>query len=459
MTTDDEAHARAPYPLAESIPQEKLDAEAALLDSLAQKPLIMRLPAYLKMGGPGFMGAALTLGAGTMTAAMLAGSQFGYKALWTVWIAMGAGLFMMAGMARITAKGGFRIIEKQSERHGWFVARILTAFLGLVCVAVAFNFGQAALGTHLIESIAQTAGVSFPQEWNWPLYGLVTAWIALSYGRGGGRGVAFVEGFMKLSLALMLICFAACLFVVGVDWPAALQGLFTPWLPRGQMGIDLFIASTAAAVGVMDWVFFHYAGLAKGWGPRHESLARLDIFVGLAAPFILVVIMITAVFAATLYGSGELPATAIELSKALAPLLGETGAQYAFLIGFLAVPITTTVAMSIACAVGVHEAFGWRPDVRSPRWIACILLPQVGLIAAFAPTPIALIIIIAAALSLTNNIVGWSFFLMLNDKDVLGVHRIRSRVWNMGILLQITLLNCVAIMWVFNRLGLWGEAS
>ncbi|MEM7662109.1 MAG: divalent metal cation transporter [Pseudomonadota bacterium] len=444
------------YPIANEIPEAVLDAEAELLAALHSKPLLIKLRTYLRLGGPGFIGAALTLGAGTLTAAMLSGAQFGYKTLWISWVAIGSGLFMMAAMARFTTQGQFRIIEVQTERHGFFVARVLTAFVGLVCVAMAFNFGQVALGTHLIESVASTAGFNFGQEWNWPLYGLITAWIALSYGRGGGKGVALVETFMKISLLIMLVCFAACLFVVGIDWSAAAKGFFIPWLPSGAAGIDLFIASSAAAIGVMDWVFFHYAGLSKGWGPRHEGLARVDIVTGLALPFLLINFVVVSVFAATLFGGETLPSSAPQLAAALTPLLGETGANYAFLIGFLAVPITTTVAMSIACAVGVHEMMGWDPDVRSWRWKLSILAPQIGLLAAFAPSPIFLIIIIAAALSLTNNIVSWSLFLLLNDEKVLGEHRSKSYLWNLGILVQVTLLNGVAIMWVLNRFGLWG---
>lgn len=444
------------YPLAENIPRAKLDAEAALLERLSRKPFPLRIPAYLRLGGPGFMGAALTLGAGTMTAAMLSGAQFGYRTLWIAWVAIGSGLFMMAAMARFATRGRFRVIGKQEERHGRFIARVLTALVGLVGVAVIFNFGQVALGTHLMEAIAATAGVSFPREWNWPLYAVVTGWIALSYGRGGRRGVVFVESFMKLSLLVMIVAFAACLLVVGVDWPALLEGMFVPWLPQGAAGVDLFIASSAAAVGVMDWVFFHYAGLAKGWGPRHEGLARVDIFMGFALPFLLVYWVIVSVFAATLHGAADLPTTAIELSRALIPLLGEQLAAYAFLVGFLAVPVTTTVAMSIACAVGLHEAFGWRPDVESRRWQACVLLPQIALLGAWLPSPITLIIVIAAFLALSNNIVGWSFYLLLNDPQVMGEHRSKSYLWNLGILVQVTLLNCVAIMWIFNRMGLWG---
>jgi Mn2+/Fe2+ NRAMP family transporter len=442
------------YPIADAIPMEQLDAEAEYLDGLADKPLLQRLLGYFRLGGPGFMAAAATLGAGTLTSAMISGAAFGYKLLWISWVAIGSGLFMMAAMARFTTHGGFRVMQKQRERHGWFMAKILTGVIGLLSISIIFNFGQVALGTHLVESIGEQVGVHLPQAWNWPLYVALTAWISLSYGRGS-RGVLYVERFMKGALLLMVLCFGACLVVVGVDWPAALRGFFIPWLPQGQQGVDIFIASSAAAIGVADWVFYHYAGLAKGWGPRHEKLARVDTVFGLALPFVVVSFIVVSLFAATLHGQAELPETAAALSQALVPLLGERFAAIAFMVGFLAVPVTTSVVLGIICAMAMHEIFEWEPDVRSRRWKLCVLMPQIALLGAFLPSPILLIIVIAALLSVTNNMVGWSFFLLLNDREVMHEHRSKSYLWNLGILVQITLLNCVAIMWVYNRLGYW----
>ena len=446
---------RSPYPLADAVPETELRQQVEDLSAARARGPVLGLPTYLRLGGPGFIGAALTLGAGTMTSSMLAGAEFGYRTLWIFWVAAGSGLFMMAAMGRFTCQGQFDVIEKQAELHGWFLARVLTALVGMVTVALVFNFGQVALGTHLIDSIAQTAGMSFPQEYNWPLYILVTSWIALGYGRAGSGGTKLLEGVMKWGLAGMILCFAGCLVVVGVDWPAALRGTLVPWLPRGVLGIDLFIASTASAIGVADWVLFHYAGHARGWRREHEGLARVDLVAGFFVPFCVVNFLIVCVFAGTLYGAGDLPQTAAELSRSLVPLLGETVAQYAFMIGFLAVPLTTTIGLCLLSAIGIHALFGWQPDVRSWRWKVCLLLPQVGFLAAWYPSPVMLIIIIAAALSLTNNIVGWSFYMMLNDRKLLGAARSRSRIWNLGIMVQVTLLNCVALTYVFNRLGWW----
>ena len=443
------------YPLAAAIPEAELAQQVEDLHRAKRRGFVRGLPTYLRLGGPGFIGAAATLGAGTMTSAMLAGAQFGYKTLWIYWVAVGSGMFMMAAMARFTCQGGFTLIDTQARLHGWFIARVLTALVGLATVCVVFNFGQVALGTHLIDSIAQIDGPGFRQGLNWPLYIVLTSWIALSYGRSRSGGTRLLENFMKWGIVAMIACFAACLFVVGIDWGAALKGTLIPWLPSGTMGIDLFIASSAAAIGVADWALFHYTGHAKGWRREHEGLARTDMVAGFFVPFFVVCFLVVSVFAATLYASGEVPTSAPELARALVPLLGEKGAQYAFMIGFLIVPVTSTIAMCIGSAIGIHEAFGWKPDVHSWRWKICLLLPQIGFLAAWYPSPVTLIIIIAAALSLTNNIVGWSLYMMLNDKKLLGESRSKSRLWNVGVMVQVTLLNCVAITYVFNRLGWW----
>jgi len=446
---------RVRYPITAAIPPAELDAEAAYLEDLRNKPLVRRALGYLRLGGPGFMDSALTLGAGTLTAAMLSGAAFGYKTLWLLWLSMGLGLFMMAAMARFTCRGGVRIIQVQNRRHGWVVGSLLTALVGTTAVAVIFNYAQFSIGTHLIESLTPLLGFEFPRHINWVVYMALTGCLALRYGRGGRRGIRLVENFMKISIGVMLLSFSACLILVGVDWGAAARGMFVPWLPSGVKGLDLFIASSAAAVGVVDWVFFHYAGLSRGWSRRHEGQARFDIGAGLFLPFILVNFLVLAVFAGTLHRQGISPETAPELARALMPLLGPTWSQVLFYLGFLAVPVTTTVGMSLAGAMALHEAFDWKPDTGSLRWKICVLLPQVGFLAVWYPEPVWLVIAIGAFLSLSNNIVGWSFYLLFNDPRVLGRDRNRSRLWNLGILLQITLLNAIAIVYVFNRLGWW----
>ena len=181
-------------------------------------------------------------------------------------------------------------------------------------------------------------------------------------------------------------------------------------------------------------------------------LIRVSVYIQTSSP---TGIAWSLLFAGTLHQAGITPETAPELAASLAPLLGPTWSGVLFYIAFLAVPISTTVGMGIAGAIAIHEALGWEPDTRSWRWKVCALLPQIGFLAVWFDRPIWLVIAIAAFLSLATNIVGWSFYLLLNDRRLLGEDRSKSYFWNLGIMLQLTLLNCIAIVYVFNRLGWW----
>ncbi|MBI2834939.1 MAG: divalent metal cation transporter [Acidobacteria bacterium] len=444
------------YPLARTISAENLATEIATVERLAEAPPGIRFWGYLKLSGPGFIVAAETLGAGTLMSAMLAGANFGYRTLWIIWLAMGLGCFILAASARFTCQGGFRVVALQNRYHGYLVGSGLTA-LGVAFVGVVFNFGQYALATHLIESLTTLLGFGVPRTINWVFLVLFTSWLTLLYGRSGTRGVHYVEVFMKGCVLVMLISFGATLAVVGVSWREFFKGVFIPWLPRGAEGVTIFIASASAAIGVMDWLLFHYAGLARGWGARHETLARFDIVVGSFLPFVFVNFLVIAAFAETLHRLSIRPDTAQELAQALAPALGAYWSQILFYVGVLALPISTTVGMSIATAIAIHEAFGWEPDTSSLRWKITALLPQIGFLAVWYGRPLWLIILIGAFLSVTKNFAGWSFYLLLNDRRALGEMRCKSYVWNLGVVLEITLLNCLCITYILSRAGLWPE--
>lgn len=186
-------------------------------------------------------------------------------------------------------------------------------------------------------------------------------------------------------------------------------------------------------------------------------MARFDLAIGYLLPTILINYLVIAVFAETLHRLQVRPEAASELAGALVPLLGGYWSQILLYVGLLAVPMSTTVVMGIATAITIHEAFGWHPDTNSWRWRISALLLQVGFLGVWYPRPLWLIIVIGAFLTLTKNFVGWSFYLLLNDRRVLGDQRCKSVWWNAGVALDITLINCMGITYVLTQFGFWPE--
>lgn len=454
--TEERSVKRIHYPLAEAIPQEQLDAEIAELERIEKLPLIPKILGYIKLGGPGFIGAAFTLGAGTVTSSMLSGSIYGYKTMWVLWFSIVVGIFMVAAGLRFATKGG-RIIILQNKYHHWIIGSVLTALGGVAIPAILWSWGQFALAGNLLESLTPHLGFSFPRQYNWIAIVALTTWLTLMYGKKNSPGVRFVENFMKWSIALMVVGFGFSVVKVGVNVSEFIKGNLIPWIPPGGEGLDLVIASGAAACGVMDWFLFHYTGLARGWSERHEKLGKMDMIFGLLLPFILVNWLIVTAFAQTLYVSGgAVPESAVELAAVFAPLLGsELGAIF-FYLACLAIPVTTIVGLNVVCAIAIFEAFGWEANVDSLRWKICALLPSTGFLAVFTSRPVWLVIFVTAFISLTNNICGWSWYLLLNDKKVMGENRCKSYLWNLGIMVALCFVNAAAIVYIFNRFGIFG---
>lgn len=456
MSNDNQNIRAAHYPLADAIPTQQLDAELAQLEAVQQKPFFSRIYGYMKLGGPGFIGAGFTLGAGSITSAMISGVVYGYKTMWVAWFSMAVGLFMIAATLRLATKAG-QLVPLQNKYHHFLVGSVLTALGGVAIPSAIWTWGQFSLAGNLFESLTPYFGFNFPRQYNWTVIWATTSWMTLMYGRKDSKGTQIVENFMKAAIALMVIGFAFSVVKVGVNWGEFFKGNFIPWIPSGGEGLDLVLASGAAACGVVDWFLFHYTSLSRGWGSRHEGLGRMDMIFGLGLPFIIVNWLVIIVFAQTLGAShAPVPENATELAAAFAPLLGSKFGAIFFYLAFLAVPVTSIVGLNIVCAIGIFEAFGWKPDVKSLRWKLCALIPSTGFLAVWTSRPLWLVIAVTAFVSLTNNFAAWSIFLLVNDRAALKNNVVQNYFWNLGMMIAICSVNAAAIVYVFNRIGIFG---
>ena len=87
---------------------QKLAQEEAELTALANQPFFPRAAGYIKRTGPGLLQSAMTLGAGSATASVVAGASFGYKLLWVQPVAMFLGVMMLAALGNVVLTSGER---------------------------------------------------------------------------------------------------------------------------------------------------------------------------------------------------------------------------------------------------------------------------------------------------------------------------------------------------------------
>jgi len=312
----------------------------------------MALKKFFEKLGPGLVtGAADDDPSGIATYSQ-AGAAFGPTLLWTMVLTyplMSAVQLISARVGRVTGHG-----------LAWNLRRVMPRWVVLVLVGLLFVANTINIGADLAAMGAAAQLVA------------------------GGGGHLFTIGFAIVSLLLqlfvpyrkyssflkwltmVLLAYVALIFIVKVDWAAALRGMIIPTIP-GTAAVTVIVAIFGTTIS--PYLFFWQASqeveeidvvdkrkpLKKSPEQAADAEVRMryDTFVGMAISN-LVAIAIMLGTAATLHASGKTDIqTAADAAKALEPIAG----QFAFALfslgiigtGMLAVPV---LAGSAAYAIG-----------------------------------------------------------------------------------------------------------
>ncbi|MDO4550618.1 MAG: divalent metal cation transporter [Planctomycetia bacterium] len=136
---------------------EKLEQEIAQLEALEKKPALQKIGGYIKRSGPGLLQSAMTLGAGSAAASVVAGASFGYKLLWVQPLAMFLGVCMLAALSNVVLTTQERPYGAFGKRVGWILVA-LWAF-GTIFASVIWHFPQYGLAAGATRDLAQMAGM------------------------------------------------------------------------------------------------------------------------------------------------------------------------------------------------------------------------------------------------------------------------------------------------------------
>jgi len=326
-------------------------------DVRAQKKSLAK--SLLQKLGPGLItGASDDDPSGIATYSQV-GAQFGYGMLWTMLFTfplMAAIQEISARIGRVTGHG----IAGNMRRH--YSRPLLFSMVGLLVAANTFNLG-ADLG-------AMGASFSLLVPGYTELYVIVFALISLLL----QIFVPYTRYLHYLKwITLALFSYIAVVFVVHVEWGAAIRATLLPSLFARQSGY--FTALTAVlGTTISPYLFFWQASQEAEdvrttaadqplkrkpqQAPVQLGRIRVDTFIGMALSNI-VAFFIILTTATTLHAHGQTDIqTATQAAKAIEPLAG----RFTFLLfaagivgtGMLAVPV-----LAGSAAYGLSEAFNW----------------------------------------------------------------------------------------------------
>ncbi|NLY01975.1 MAG: divalent metal cation transporter [Rhodopirellula sp.] len=410
---------------------EKIQRDVAELKALEGKPFGERAVGYIKRTGPGLLQSAMTLGAGSAAASVMAGASFGYKLLWVQPVAMFLGVCMLAALGNVVLTTG----ERPYRAFGREMSRAIVFLwaLGTVVASVIWHFPQYGLAASSARDLAELLGATVASGDGvfTPVGYAVSAGVGLlilgisilttwNYG-SGARGIKLYEWFLRAVICLTIIAFGIVVTanLNRVEWAEVGKG-FIGWygIPEVDGSVVLVLGMLGAAVGINMTFLYPYSLLAKGWGEHHKTLSRWDLGMSMFLPFVLVtslVIMamsVTGVYdpASEMVREGMKP---LDASKALSGVLGENLGRIVFDLGLIGMTCGAISTHMVVCGFTLCEMFGLEYTVW--RYRIFTLAPAIGILGVVTTTPMWLPIA-ASAICFTMLPIAYVIFLIMNNK-------------------------------------------
>lgn len=440
---------------------ERLKRENDALVELEKKPFREKIKGYYKLTGPAWMQSAMTLGAGSAAASVVAGAFYGYQLLWVQPIAMFLGICMMAALGNITLTKGERAYEIVRREIHPSVAFLWA--LATVVATVVWHFGQYALlggaatdlanvvtGAGAASPLSKSAETAIRFGAGFLILGIN---IALTWNYGSKpAGIKAYETFIVWMIRLVMLAFLIVVVMQtvrgAIDWFAVFRGFFVPSIPSQPGSLTTTLGAIGAAVGINMTFLYPYSILAKGWGTHHKGLARFDLTTSLFIPYTILTSLIIIGMAATIHqapfgtilASQPTPSSLkpIEAAQALTGVLGGSFGRIVFDLGFIGMCCGAISAHMVCCGFTVCEMFGLK---YTPwRYRLFTLTPSIGILGVMIQQPIWLPVI-ASAIAFTMLPIAYiSFFYLNNKRSYLGdaVPRgAKGRIWNVLLLIAV----------------------
>ena len=475
----------AGLPMSPKWDPEKLAEEKAQLQYLESLPLGKRSLGYIRRTGPGLLQSAMTLGAGSATASVLAGASFGYKLLWVQPLAMLLGVCMLAALSNVVLTRGERPYQSFG-REIWKPLVFLWA-LGTILSSVIWHFPQYALLAGAGRDLASLANCTIANNGDVPgwIQGLSNALsplgfkvntdittlgylvsfavgafvlcmniiVVFNYGKGG-KGIKIYEWFLRTMIALVIVFFLfVCVRNVGkLNWVEIFKGFIGyygfPKNPEtGAVDSATYLqvlGMLGAAVGINMTFLYPYSLLAKGWGADHKKLARWDLGMTMFLPFVIVTSLIIMAMTVTgVYDGVDGVKTGLAPLAAAQAFKGIPGGRAIFCLGLMGMCGGAVSTHMVACGFTMCEMLGIK--MTKSRFRLFALTPCIGVLGVVIALPM-WFPVVASAVCFTMLPIAYFIFFYLNNKksyigDAVG-SGVKRAIFNVVLLIAL-LFSCV----------------
>ncbi|TVZ57317.1 Mn2+/Fe2+ NRAMP family transporter [Lutibacter sp. Hel_I_33_5] len=388
------------------------------MEATAKKSLLKRIIAIILGFGPGIFAIGYTIGTGSVTSMIVAGSKFNMQLLWVLFLScLFSGVLMFA-------YGNYALLTGETALYG-FKKHIKYGEVLAILIIVGITFGQwnSLMGILGISSniifeilVLNFEGLSdfkYVTVLSTAIIIILIFYLLMLVGK-----YTFFEKILVIFVTLMGFSFLFSLFFVQPLSIDVVKGLVPtiPDVPGGKMLVAAFVGTTMAAATFLSRPLFVKG---KGWTIKNLKQQKRD---SITAAVLIFVISgtIMAVAAGALFYNGKEVTHVLDMANTLEPVAGKWAVTI-FFFGALSAGLSSIFPCLLIAPLLVADYQSGTLDTNSKQFriitaIAC-LVALIG--PAFGANPIQVQILSQVFNVFVLPIVILGIILMLRNKKVM----------------------------------------
>ena len=384
----------------------------------ASTSIFKKILALVLAFGPGIFAIGYTIGTGSVTSMIVAGSTYGMQLLWVLLIScVFSGLLMYA-------YGNYALISGETALYG-FKKHIKGGKIIAILIIIGISFGQwnSLMGILGISAsiIYEIFLIYFPQlegfKYETVLIVAIVV-IAIMYALLLVGKYTFFEKILVIFVTIMGLSFIISLFMVYPLPIEVVQGLIpsVPNVEGGKMMVAAFVGTTMAAATFLSRPLFVKG---KGWTIKNRSQQKKDAIIAAILVFIISG-SVMAVASGALFHQGQPVTEVLDMVNTLEPIAGKF-ALTLFFFGTLSAGLSSIFPCLLIAPILVADYQSGELDTNSRQFrvitaFACLFALIVPV---FGANPIEMQIISQVLNVFVLPLVIVGIMLLINNKKIM----------------------------------------
>lgn len=407
----------------------------------------------LSVIGPGIMAIGYTIGTGSVTSMIVAGSQFGMQLLWVLLLSCLFSWVMMEAYGRYYLVTGETALYSFRRRLPLGTLICVLIFLGVVTGQWNSLIGILGLSANAIFEVLVIFLPGLSSHTYLAVLLIAIVVIALMYYMLLKGDYPLFEKILVFFVSLMALSFLLSLFIVLPDPAEIVTGLLPsiPQVEGGKMMVAAFVGTTMASATFLSRPLFLQG---KGWDGNNLREQRKDAFwAALLIFFISGAIMAVAMGA--FFHDGKVINKVLDMVTALEPVAGRFAIAI-FFVGTLAAGLSSVFPILMIAPLLIADFRKGQLDLQSRQFriltgIACILSLTVPV---FGFNPVNAQIVTQVFNVFALPLVILSIMVLINRESLMGEHK--AGIWlNTGMACALIFALVISYNGVVALVGMW----